>query len=250
MTLGRVDIVKLEEIANAAMPALETQPYDGWTLRFAQGYTKRANSVHPLHASTLELETKITFCETHYAIRGQPTIFKMTPTSQPTDLDAALAARGYTFASPTLMQTRKLTSGEQNGVLCGDSQLSDAWFTAYQILDPVKEKYHQILYKSLALIPYHSWYAALTNQDEKIIAVGLGLQQDEYIGIFNIVVDESQRGRGLGRQIIMILLNWGFQQGARKAYLQVSANNTPALRLYRSLGFQTAYEYWYRILDV
>jgi len=249
MTLGPIDIVKLEEIANAAMPALETQPYDGWLLRFAQGYTKRANSVHPLHASTLDLETKIAFCETQYARHSQPTIFKVTPASQPTDLDAALAARGYAFASPTLMQTQELTSAEENGMLSGDSQLSEAWLTAYQAIDPVKEKYHHILYKSLVLIPYPSWYAALTDQDEKIIAVGLGVQYDEIIGIFNIVVDAPHRARGMGRQIMMILLNWGFQQGARKAYLQVSADNVPALRLYGSLGFRTVYEYWYRILD-
>ena len=78
MTLDHAAIVELETMANAAMPALETQPYDGWMLRFGQGYTKRANSVHPLHASTLDLETKIAFCEEQYAACNQPTIFKMT----------------------------------------------------------------------------------------------------------------------------------------------------------------------------
>ena len=44
---------RLEEVAMNAWPALQQMLFDGWIVRFAQGYTKRANSVHPRLASDL-----------------------------------------------------------------------------------------------------------------------------------------------------------------------------------------------------
>jgi N-acetylglutamate synthase len=244
-------IVELETLANAAAPALETEIYDGWLLRFANGYTKRANSTHPLHESTLDLETKIAFCETHYTNRGQPSIFKMTPASQPAELDAALEARGYQRFSPTLMQVCSLSPNDhQTTDLSGSTELSQEWLESYQRLDPVKGPSLQTIYETLTRIPYPSWYAAITDETGHIIAIGQGVLQEAHMGIFAIVVEEGQRRRGLGRQIMNTLLSWGAQQGAEKAYLQVSADNTRAISLYHSLGFQTMYDYWYRQLNV
>ncbi|MHA2115884.1 MAG: GNAT family N-acetyltransferase, partial [Candidatus Thorarchaeota archaeon] len=45
------------------------------------------------------------------------------------------------------------------------------------------------------------------------------------------------------------LAQWGEDHGAEKAFLQVEETNTPALDLYKSMGFDTLYTYWYRILD-
>ena len=47
--------------------------------------------------------------------------------------------------------------------------------------------------------------------------------------------------------LVQALLHWGAEAGATSAYLQVRAQNTPALRLYESMGFKTAYGYHYRV---
>ena len=39
---------RLEELAFAGWPALETRDVAGWRLRFSDGYTKRANSINAL----------------------------------------------------------------------------------------------------------------------------------------------------------------------------------------------------------
>ena len=39
---------RLEELAFRSWPALETRDIAGWRLRFAGGYTKRANSINAL----------------------------------------------------------------------------------------------------------------------------------------------------------------------------------------------------------
>jgi ribosomal protein S18 acetylase RimI-like enzyme len=42
------------------------------------------------------------------------------------------------------------------------------------------------------------------------------------------------------------LVEWGRQQGAKTAYLQVMASNQAAINLYESLGFREHHRYWYR----
>lgn len=250
MPLDHAAIVHFETIANEAMPSLETQPYDGWLLRFSDGYTKRANSVHPLHPSTLDLETKIAFCEAQYAAHHQSTIFKMTPVSQPPELDAQLETRGYKRISDTLLQVCPLSPDDHHvSELKESTELSQEWLETYHHFDPVKGPTLETISKTLTRIPYPNWYAATRDETGHITAIGQGVLQGAYMGIFAIVVEEAHRRRGLGREIMATLLSWGAQNGAQNAYLQVSSDNTRAINLYSSLGFKTVYEYWYRILD-
>ncbi len=78
----------IEELSMGAWPALETFVSDGWVLRFSEGYTRRANSVHPLSRGTRRLATKIEEAERLYRERGLTPIFKLTPDSQPPGLEA------------------------------------------------------------------------------------------------------------------------------------------------------------------
>ncbi len=61
----------IEELTLNAWPALQTVLYDGWLLRFADGYTRRANSVNPIYPSAVPLADKIAACERAYAARDQ-----------------------------------------------------------------------------------------------------------------------------------------------------------------------------------
>ena len=54
------------------------------------------------------------------------------------------------------------------------------------------------------------------------------------------------RKRGVAKAIGHGLTKWAGTFGAKKMYLQVEIENEPALEMYRSLGFETAYHYWYR----
>ncbi len=55
--------------------------------------------------------------------------------------------------------------------------------------------------------------------------------------IANVAVAPEFRGRGIGRALVSACLEYARAHGARWAALQVRADNVPALRLYRSLGF-------------
>jgi hypothetical protein len=56
-------IKKIEEVSINAWPSLQTNIYDRWIIRFAKGYTKRANSINPLYHLGVEVDKKIDYCE-------------------------------------------------------------------------------------------------------------------------------------------------------------------------------------------
>lgn len=60
----------------------------------------------------------------------------------------------------------------------------------------------------------------------------------KYGAIQNVGVTPFHRGRGVGTTLVTAAL-WGFQQqGLPRAYLEVTAQNVGALRLYQRLGFR------------
>jgi ribosomal protein S18 acetylase RimI-like enzyme len=83
--------------------------------------------------------------------------------------------------------------------------------------------------------------------NEVVIGCGLGVVEDQFIGLFDIVIDSQYRNQGFGKLLIENILKWGKSKGADRAYLQVLADNAPAIRLYEKVGFKEEYRYWYRI---
>lgn len=58
--------------------------------------------------------------------------------------------------------------------------------------------------------------------------------------IQNIGVVPGYRGLGLGRALLRQALEGFYQAGLRRAYLEVTAENACAIRLYREVGFRRA----------
>ncbi|MER6102331.1 GNAT family N-acetyltransferase [Streptomyces sp. NPDC001832] len=57
--------------------------------------------------------------------------------------------------------------------------------------------------------------------------------------VFDVEVDEEYRGRGHGRALMWQAERITLEAGAHRLGLHVFASNTPALRLYESLGYRT-----------
>jgi N-acetylglutamate synthase len=72
-----------EELSLDAWLALQTKLYDGWILRFSNGYTKRSNSINPIYHSSLPLQEKIAKCEYEYQKQNLSVVFKLTDDSFP-----------------------------------------------------------------------------------------------------------------------------------------------------------------------
>lgn len=238
----------LEELTINALPALHTIIYDGWILRFAGGYTRRANSVSALYAGDLSPEAKIAGCETAYARSGLPTIFKLTPTPMHQEIDALLDARGYANESGASVQVLELDNDQlpqPPGQAVLETTLRNEWLAAYFRLNQVAAHNQTLLAQMLRMIQPALCQAAVYEGDA-VAAVALGVLEAGHLGIYDVVTDPQQRGRGFARALMLHLLHWGKAQGAHTAYLQVVEANTPAIRLYAGLGFTPRYAYWYR----
>jgi ribosomal protein S18 acetylase RimI-like enzyme len=83
-----------------------------------------------------------------------------------------------------------------------------------------------------------------------VIGCGLGVLEDKFIGLFDIVVNPDFRGKGYGKKIVETIISWGKNQGAEIAYLQVMLNNPVALKLYEKIGFKEEYKYWYMVKTI
>ena len=236
----------IEEISLNAWPSLQTLLVDGWVLRFANGYTKRANSVNPLYASASNVDARVQFCEEVYRRNNLPVVFKMTPAAHPENLDEMLADRGYEVDSPTSVQTMELRDADSPPDEKLDATLTDEWLAAFCRMSGISDERKPTLRQMLTSIVPQKCFAAIFQTDQ-IITCGLGVRQGNHIGFYDIVTDKSFRNQGYGKRLLRSLLTWGRQNGARNAYLQVMLNNAPALRLYSQLGFKEIYQYWYRI---
>jgi ribosomal-protein-alanine N-acetyltransferase len=56
--------------------------------------------------------------------------------------------------------------------------------------------------------------------------------------ILSVAVDRDAQGRGLGRQLLQRNLQRLAGLGVREVFLEVGAENEPALRLYEQMGFE------------
>jgi ribosomal protein S18 acetylase RimI-like enzyme len=244
----RMDYRQLEEVAMNAWPALQQVLYDGWVLRFANGYTKRANSVNPLYDSRGPVAEKIAFCERCYAERSLPAIFRLTSCLAPPELDEALERRGYRQLDPSLVLAMELWDRPlPEPALELRSEAIDTWMQLFEQLADDRFTGRETHHAMLEAISAERLLAAYV-EGESVIGCGVGVLEGQYFGLFDLAVAQGQRNRGYGTQLIAAMLRWARLRGAGYAYLQVMRTNAPARHVYGKLGFEEACHYWYRAL--
>lgn len=239
---------RLEERCLNAWPSLQTVVYDGWLLRFADGYTKRANSISPIYESSVPLEEKMAYCEAIYSEKQIRTVYKITPFSHPEHLDQILEAKGYFIQDETILQTALLAQIPEPSYpyIKQDDDVTRDWISHYSRFSQATVNDQETMYRMFQLIQPSRCFMQLLFEGE-VVAVGFAVSEQGYVGIFDILTNPAYRKKGFGEQLVLHLLNWAKKHGATYGYLQVVANNEPAKRLYAKLGFEEAYRYWYRV---
>lgn len=236
----------LEELSLNAHPSLQTQHYDGWVLRFANGYTSRANSVNPLYPSVIALNEKVEECEKRYFSHGLPCVFKVTEDNVQM-LDEMLQDRGYEVVTPTDVMIADLTDKQFN---VSDSimteRVTEEWLNTYLTLEKYTDPVTCETVAQICRSIQNDTLYCYIKRDEKNIACASAVMENGYVYIANVIVDETYRGNGYGRQLCESLLSQAKNKGAHTAYLQVVQGNEIATNLYKTLGYEKMYSYWYR----
>lgn len=243
-----MDPAKIEAAGAKAWPALNQEYYDGWMMRFSNGYTKRANSIYPNRLSTLPLDKKLAIGRRRYAAVNLPVIFRVTTISPEIELDGYLKNNLYRCASRTTVMSCSINqSSRGHKTLSEISLLSLAeWLSLFYSISEYSTEYQATHHAILSRIERQMVFLGLTSKDETV-SCGMGVLDGDYFGLFSLLTAVKYRGQGFGAEILAALMNWGSENGADYAYLQVQADNSPAIHLYQKYQFKPVYEYWYRI---
>lgn len=241
--LAPARIRQLEALAYNAWPALQTVLAEGWVIRFSEGYTKRANSAAAFAEAAAPVRDVAPFVEDIYARHGIVPTFRSSPLTHPDD-HAWLLQAGYSAFDQSIVMTADLSAGKADQAVSMLAEPSQAWLEGFAAGNRYGPTVRPTLERMLAAIRPRAAYATLVH-DGRSTAYGLAVNEREWVGLFDILVEAPYRGLGQGQRLVQTLLDWGRRQNATHAYLQVTAGNETAIKLYRKLGFEEAYRYQY-----
>jgi N-acetylglutamate synthase len=243
-------VQQLETRLINAWPSFETQIAGGWVLRFAKGYSKRANAATPLVPGVTLEDELVDHIVAQYEKQKIRPCFRLT-SLQAEDVDARLAARGFEEIEPTFGMVADLADLPPEEIAAEhavriEPQVDPRWVRGAASAYGGDKADDSVLIEIVSRIRQTKAFATLDLDDEPV-AWGLAVVERGYVGLYDIVVKPDLRGLGLSRTIVTELMAWGAAQGANRAYLQVREENEVARALYRSLGFSNAYRYTHRV---
>lgn len=220
------DIRSMQRAAALAWPGLEHQWLDGWFVRASDGHTRRANSAVPLdHSASSRALGEL---DAWYTERGLPTLLCLPDRliHPPDDLATS---------DETVVMVRDLDNAGTDTL---PAEPSADWLALHGDNHPL------VVPVLTAVVDRTLGFAAVASEGSTA-AIARGAVTENWLGISAVRVAENQRRRGLAAQVCDILLGWGAALGARRAYVQVRADNAAALALYPTLGFTEQHRYRY-----
>jgi N-acetylglutamate synthase len=235
------DELALEGIAAKALRPAEVEQLGGWLLRADHGFTHRANSVLPLRQLRMRLDDALAQAHDWYASRGLPLQLQI-PVEARRLLDAELGERGWPCSPPVHVFAARLDalSAEESAAVSIADAPDDGWLELYR-------GGHALTETGRALLTRHDQIGfASLRVDGRTVAVGRGTVDDGWLGVMAVEVDPGYRRQGLAAAVMRELWRWGAARGAARSYLQVSADNAPAIALYEKLGYWVHHDYHYR----
>ena len=244
-------IAQLDELAARCWPAIEEDLLGGWTLRYADGFTFRANSVRPRRIDG-DPEAAIDRAELAYGARGLRTVFHLTPVADPPDLDERLEQRGYQVEHSAAVLVceigeaiRRIAATPGEVELC--ERLGASWLETFRRAERRWPSEQDVAAEHVLTAGPDERCFALAAVGGAPAATGYARIAGEWLYLSCIATLPALRRAGLARAVTAELLRFGRAGGASSAFLEVDARNEAAIELYAGLGFRPVYGYHYRV---
>ncbi|GAB3586637.1 GNAT family N-acetyltransferase [Calidifontibacter terrae] len=245
-----IDIEDLQRLMVDGLPGLFQLPIGDWLCRTAEGYTGRANSALTVGDPGLPLPDAVAEVAAAYARLGQPALFQLAvetasdPAQHP--VAAELLRRGGSLFQRTLVMTAATrevalaTAAPQTAVEVSPAP-PDAWWVASS---PRSVEHRDIVERLIEQV-HDGWFLTALQPGGDPVAVARIAYSPGWVGLYDLHTPPAARGHGYARTLVGEAARDADRRGVRSAYLQVSADNEPAIALYESLGYTTHHEYWY-----
>jgi GNAT superfamily N-acetyltransferase len=237
---------RVEDHFFKSWPAMGDMDLDGWRVRIAGGYTRRANSVTPVEPGSMSVHSKVMWAERFYGERGLQTVFRITNHYADQSLDEFLQGRGYLIESPTDILKMDLPREIPPSDILIDDSATDVWIDGRLALDPTVHPHLEAMTFIHRHAPSPRAFARI-EIGGRVIAIGRAVVAGPLSALDAIRTDNGHLRRGHARSVMNALLSWSRGQGAEVAWLQVVHDNESAQNLYRSAGFQSIGGYHYRV---
>ncbi|GEO86347.1 MULTISPECIES: GNAT family N-acetyltransferase [Alphaproteobacteria] len=239
---------RLEAVGFRAWPATSVQ-YDGsWQIRLSGGHpSKRLNCVVALDPSdSRDIAVRLEKAARKFEAHGRPILVRETPLT-PKPLIDRMRADGWERFEEVMTLTCDLTAIELPEDTLDHLPSHDVgrYVDADLIVHGSDPALKPALAEVVSAIKPPSGLFVIEDPAEGPVAVALCVQDNDLASIMSLAVKADHRQRGLGLEILTAALRWARMRGARTAWLQVVADNAPALALYAKLGFVEAYRYAY-----
>ncbi len=236
-------IAALEERLLHVWPAVTTHMIDGWAVRFAGGYTGRANSASAIMCGARIDNALVTRIIAMYDQEKLTPQFRVSPVAHATTANI-LHQRG--FVSRGLAHTMIADINPQHATLDPRIHLSThpdmSWCVGVTSRQEEAKRNPVALHAIVSRIRVPVQFASAVVDGD---AVGFGVAAIDrgWVELGSIVMDAQHRGKGLGRALVSKLLMWAADQNVGRVFLQVDVTNAIALGLYRSFGLEILYDY-------
>lgn len=242
----------IENAARLAWPALEEKEMNFGILRFAKGVSRRSNSMNLYLGAEYENEEIAKSTEAFFAERDKPAIVRVLgsaayPHSRDAELDSYLSTRAYAVDAPTKVLGMNLVDISCVEPCPIDELKVEDWSLLWHRFAGHHRAQCSVHVEILKKIRGKAVFAVANDAEGRVVCTAMAVITDGLMGLYGVATHPQYRGRGYSNNLLCSLLQWGKNNHAVYAYLQVEATNKSALGLYTKLGFSEQYNYWYRV---